>query len=414
MINIFFFSALMLFAVLSWQHYRLSLLLAVALVPTYLLRMTIFHIPTNFFELLVVILFVSGLVRHDIRAKWWGFFRTSSPLVWLSVLGFLGACLLSTVISDQLLVSLGILKGWVIVPLLFALLVASYLDTSADRQRFISWVITAGVLVSFISLTQYRWSIRLAGIYDVPNSLALWLVPVFILAVWTSRLSLWRLMSAAVIGITILATQSLGAVFAIMGSLAVGMLWWRRTEFRCWLRPLSLLLVLGIIYFGITGRLYYISSPLFAGQSNSVTVRGQLWGIGVQLIGEHPLLGVGLGQFEPAYQKKLHERFTEYEASGESSRAPLPEFVFRDPHNWIISFWLNTGLLGFVSFTFLTIYLLLRIRWITSTFTQSIALALVALLLFGLVDTIYWKNDLAALCWLLIFSLVLATISQES
>jgi len=133
----------------------------------------------------------------------------------------------------------------------------------------------------------------------------------------------------------------------------------------------------------------------------SLAVRQQLWSVGRQLIAEHPIFGVGLGQFEPQYQRVLHERFSQFN-SGLLSPEPIPEFVFRDPHNWIIAFWLNAGLLGLVAFIGVHIVAVWRSK------ERGVVLALVLLLLFGLVDTIYWKNDLATLHWVLI-SLTLAS-----
>ncbi|HLD25813.1 MAG TPA: hypothetical protein VJC05_02120, partial [Candidatus Andersenbacteria bacterium] len=73
-----------------------------------------------------------------------------------------------------------------------------------------------------------------------------------------------------------------------------------------------LLIFLALTVLSLTGRGQYLLSPLFSDTPNSISVRGQLWSVAAELITEHPFLGIGLGQFEPAYQEKLHDRFAVY------------------------------------------------------------------------------------------------------
>ena len=155
------------------------------------------------------------------------------------------------------------------------------------------------------------------------------------------------------------------------------------------------------VFLLISGRLSYLASPVISGEPNSISVRLQLWDIAWDLAQAHPVLGIGLGTFEPAYQNKLHERFAagSLPSQAYSPPTPLAEFVYRDPHNWILSFWLNMGIIGLISFTFLHVWILRP--WLHIHYSAPFA-ALAVLLLFGLVDTIYWKNDLSALHWVLL------------
>lgn len=429
MTTLFLTPALLLFALLSYFHHRAAVILLAGLLPAYLLRFSVFGIPTNFFELAIIVVALAGLVQPAIRSHWITAWRRLPFAFLLLTLFFILAASLSTLISPHPLTSLGILKSWILIPILFGWLIYSvtlwrgegWVNCCARRSpalagrrlgklKIINTLLASGVAVSVIGLFQVFTLDRVKSVYDVPASLALFLAPLLVIALWQKR---W--LYAAPIALALLATQSVAALIAVALTLLLGIILWANSyQKKRSLLALTLVLILATAYLTSTGRLGYLArSP------NSISVRRQLWSISWELIKKHPVLGIGLGTFEPAYQQKLHERFSR-QSSLQS--APLPEFVFRDPHNWILSFWLNTGLLGLLSFaglhvwTFLKLFENCRARRSSEFFEErrlgklkivnssaaALAAALVALALFGLADTIYWKNDLAALHWLLL------------
>jgi O-antigen ligase len=430
--------------------YSTSVALVVAAMPAYLIRFPLFGVPTNVFEVLVGALVAIGLLLPDIRQHWRAAERQLPRAVVVMVSLFVAAALLSAGLSDVPRVSFGIFKSWIIIPLILAWLVFAEsriknLESRIQSNKFLNSkfnilnsLLFSGTLVSLISLTQLKWGERLSGIYDVPNSLALYLAPLIVLAVaWAFSppyeggvLRPWRregvyIIAAVVMFITLLLTQSVAGTSVVLvvlvGALVSRFLTFPHFEMwkgLAW--PIAgIVLGAGLAagYLYTTGRLAYLVSPLMTDTPNSVSVRLQLWGISGELIKENPLVGVGLGQFEPAYQQKLHERFAASEAArqfgGQEVAMPLPEFVYRDPHNWVLSFWLNTGLLGLLSFAGLHAWPLWKTRRLLTTNYELLATAsaLLTLLLFGLVDTIYWKNDLAALHFVLL-ALLLACLTQ--
>lgn len=393
-------AAVVLHAILAWQRFEWALWLAVFLIPSYLLRLTIGGLPTNYFELSVLVLWVVGLLQPQQRAQWSARWQTFPRLPLFLLAAFLVACGVATVLSNEPRVSLGIVRGWVLIPVLVAALVWSTATTCARERRLLNALLASGVGTALLSLLQFHWGERLAGIYDVPNSLALWLTPLFVAAVWLTPYSWKYLLAAIITALALLATQSAAAVAASSTALLFGALYWRHDKnARRVLFASGALLFLALVYFGASGRMTYLLQPWQGGAPNSISVRLQLWSVATALVREQPIVGVGLGQFEPAYQQALHQRF----AITPSTERPLPEFVFRDPHNWLLSLWLNTGIVGLVSFAGLHIYALRTgLRATAAPHVQAAALALIALLLVGLVDTIFWKNDLAALQLLLL------------
>jgi O-antigen ligase len=363
----------------------------VLLIPTYLIRLTILDVPTNFFEVVLGLIFAWGLFSVVVRRRLWqaAISLPRAILFWTAF--FLLAAGISTVVSDVLRVSLGILKGWIIVPILLAWLVLAAQHLSNNKSLLADSLILSGLITALFSLSFYVPGERLSGIYDGPNSLALWLAPLIVLAggcSWSSHArggGGFYLGAAMIMLIALILTQSVVGVAVVSGMISlIIFLRINRLNLKRYLLYGIGIGVAVAFFLWSSGRGQYFLQP-----GNSFTVRQQLWSVSAELIREQPLFGVGLGQFEPAYQQVLHQRF----AAGEE---PLREFVYRDPHNWVFALWLNLGLLGLVSFAALHFLALRR------ALRSPVGMALLTLLLFGLVDTIYWKNDLAALHWMLL------------
>lgn len=408
----------------------------VGILPLYVIRFSFFGIPTTIFEIavwttLLLVVFRRALsfwprgqhpgaprqlaawIPDQIRND-----KALQVVIFCSVL-FLFSAVISTAISAELRSSLGVLKSWIITPMLFGFLVYVH----GKREQVIRSLVVSGLAVALFGISQIHGSNRIYSLYDVPNSLALFLVPICIISAWIGikNRSRFYQYSAVVMLIAIIFTQSFGAIFALVGTMIVG---WRifspSYKGGKYVLLLSVFLII-ITIFTFSGRLSYLLSPItHPGTTNSATVRLQLWDIGLDLIKKHPILGIGLGQFEPAYQAELHRRFAAVSSQPadvipdliRNPRQLQPEFVFRDPHNWLISFWLNTGLLGLVSFIALNYFAIHRAfsppyeggagGCSHVVYRQAIALAIISMLIFGLFETIYWKNDLSALWWMLI------------
>lgn len=417
--DIFLFIALLLLAFLSYRHHSAAIILLTSFLPTYLLRLNIAGLPTTFLELAIITTTAAGLLQPTVRRSWRSAWRRLPVTLIILVLLFVLASIISTAISPHPRTSLGILKGWIFFPLLLGWLVA--VITPHKTGQIIRALIVSGTIMALIGLTWLNGLNRIKGVYDTPNSLALYLTPIFIMALWQSvrvfkthrrAEKITFLLASLIIGLALIATQSAAGIIAVTISLLVGAFYWANPlSKKRWLITAVLFFIIAAGYLFYTGRLAYLTSPLQSdGQPNSISVRVQLWTLSLELIKKHPWLGVGLGTFEPAYQQALHERFRQFENCKlkiENCIQPLAEYVYRDPHNWLLSFWLNTGLLGLLSFVGLHAFVARKVvpRYGLLAANYKLpapALALLALLLFGLTDTIYWKNDLAALHWIII------------
>jgi O-antigen ligase len=125
--------------------------------------------------------------------------------------------------------------------------------------------------------------------------------------------------------------------------------------------------------------------------------RLDLWLSSVQMIRDHLILGVGPDNFVYVYQQR-------YLLEGAAAEPNLSH-----PHNWLLHFWLELGVLGLVAFVWLLVrfWRVVRASLPSANWLVAGALgALVDLLVHGAIDNSYFLVDLAFVFWL---SLALAT-----
>ncbi|MFA5991115.1 MAG: O-antigen ligase family protein [Candidatus Doudnabacteria bacterium] len=125
----------------------------------------------------------------------------------------------------------------------------------------------------------------------------------------------------------------------------------------------------------------------FYGEKSAVS-RLSLWNTGWKGIKESPVTGLGLTGFSQQWQTL-------------NTDPNLDTHNF--PHNIFLDFWVETGLLGLISFigiASLFIYNGLKNR--RDIYKLSVALFLIAIIFSGLVDNPYFKNDLAMVFWIVL------------
>jgi O-antigen ligase len=132
---------------------------------------------------------------------------------------------------------------------------------------------------------------------------------------------------------------------------------------------------------------------------NTLVGRFHLWSVTLQMLRDHPLFGAGLSGFSttlgPYWNPTNIDRFTY-------------------PHNIVLNFWTETGILGVLAFAWILVagFIVTWRGWRNAVtdwrvIHLGVLLALVAVVVHGLVDVPYWKNDLSLEFWTL-FSVALA------
>jgi O-antigen ligase len=110
------------------------------------------------------------------------------------------------------------------------------------------------------------------------------------------------------------------------------------------------------------------------------------------MIKNHWLIGIGPGNYQ--------EKYLDYQ----KYYPPYLEWAVPHPHNLYLAFWLYggiAGLIGFLSLIFLWFKGILPKIKSGPDWTALVSLGIMAYILtHGLIDTTYFKNDLAVIFWL--------------
>ena len=148
---------------------------------------------------------------------------------------------------------------------------------------------------------------------------------------------------------------------------------------------IALLIIAGVVY-AIPNLRYRVLLP-FYGEKSSVA-RLSLWRTGSEMIKDSPILGKGLLGFSNNWE--LYNR--------DPGLGKYPA-----PHNIFLNFWIDTGLLGLLSFLAICFFAFGKaLKRNRSALVLGVGLFIIGLIIHGLIDTPYLKNDLALIFWLVL------------
>jgi O-antigen ligase len=145
--------------------------------------------------------------------------------------------------------------------------------------------------------------------------------------------------------------------------------------------------VLAIVFVFLNVNLRYRVLLPFHGEKSAVS-RVSLWGTGLKAIKENPVFGKGLTGFARNWDRL-------------NTDPNIDRHNY--PHNVFLNFWVETGLLGLISFILLSLFVVIRgYQNRSNTYALGIALFVITLLVQGMFDNPYLKNDLAMLFWMVL------------
>lgn len=147
---------------------------------------------------------------------------------------------------------------------------------------------------------------------------------------------------------------------------------------------------LAVVILVIPNLRYRVILP-FMGEKSAVS-RLSLWHTGATAIRQAPIFGLGLTGFG-----------SEWTVLNTDPNLDTHNF----PHNVFLDFWVETGLLGLLSFVGLTgLALYQGIKRRGDPLALGVTLFLAALLVQGQIDNPYFKNDLALVFWVMLSLIV--------
>lgn len=393
---------------------QILVLISLFLLPAYIFRFSLVGIPTNIFEIAAfitaLVFIIERLLSKSKQKLIFGLWPTYVLLL---------AAIVAAIIAPDRTAALGILKGWFFVPAILYLIIINTFEKKNIRNLTIPLFITL-ILISLWALLQklgvistlfyqvgdsgfsdYLARFRAFGPFESPNYLAMFVVPVMFITLPILGFFKTATDKAVVLAFYVIPLFALYASHSLGGLLAFGFglvsffavllaKTYRARLVNSGGKVTSLALALIFTAVGFAFIFSSISNDIY-----SNAIRRDIYHYSSELILSHPITGIGLGEF----QKSVGD------ISVSNAGFQLYGLSYAlHPHNLFLAFWLNLGVLGIITF----IYLLGSFFWRLGrrggdALTLACAFAaMVAIMIHGLVDTTYFKNDLSVIFWLLL------------
>lgn len=315
----------------------------------------------------------------------------------------------------------GRLKSWFFFPILYGTLLAFSLKKKMlSLEDVLHAVFLGGVLIglsalmSIVSGGGFSYDHRLHGLFSSPNHLAMLLGTAILAGIFrgsslqpkVGREGIFIFSGAFFLLVLLLLTQSYAVIFSLVMMLCIGLAKYRGRFSRKTVIVLCFGLALSL------GALFFQSGDKWQGimmqdERSSLASRGMIWQSASRMILDHPLLGIGPGNFQEQYL--AYQRYF----------PPYLEWSVPHPHNMFLDMWLEGGILGFIGFgIFFFHWLFSATRYFWQEKNESALASLpflfaVYFFLIGLVDAPFLRNDLAYF-FVIAFVLSLTILSDRS
>ncbi len=457
-----FIILLFLFFLISWKNLVWGLAVFFTLLPTYLIRFHIGPIPTTFLEILFWILFFVWITKQTKQGSLISNVKlhfSKHPTLFLALSLFLAGATMAIFFSSNLRSALGEWKAFYIEPVLLFFILIQTIKTKQQVHLILKGILFSGFITALLAIYQHftgwlvphafwanRNTYRVTAWYGFPNAVGLFLGPLVPLALyllterwkkiqetsykkqanlnhkspnlnwlWKLEIGNWKLFVSCVLYLGILSAlilaiiyaKSTGTLIGIAAGTGILLLFYKKTRW-----PAVLLGLAGLVVLFILPANNPIKAELLA-QDRSGQIRIQMWGETVELLSDYPITGAGLASYS--------EKIAPYHTPVNGERIE----IFHHPHNIFMTMWVNVGLLGLVGFMWVLVFFyrlgvhLWKLKigncqpkadppWAEKLgiFLMS---SMTVILVSGLVDSPYIKNDLAMLFWLIVGLMVVSS-----
>lgn len=447
-------SFILLFIYLAFRKPRSSSLLIPILLPLYLIKIYfrpngLFHfssyftppysetpvirpdnftqnglvIPTNLLEILLIfyLLINFRLIIRSTKGIWK---NSLGKYLLVSILILLCSVVISTIYAVNLRVALGAAKSWFFLPALLFFAILPYFKLPEFRSKILYSLVISGAFLTLTSSLFFFGNIltydgRLTGIFLSPNHLAMGLIPgllALILLISRSNLDstfsfnksssfrhFFSLVSLLFFELAVLyKTYSYGGWLGVIAGSTVIIIF---SKFRLLALNRKSIKVYAIAAFALILLFFtQTNNPklqhiLNGDYYSSLHSRLMIWQSALVISQDHWLTGIGADNFQQVYLDYA-QHFKE----------PYIEWSAPQPHNIFLAFLTQLGVLGllsFISILALSGYQIINlarshINIVKDPLFIWASAYLFYLIIHGLIDTPYFKNDLAILFWLAI------------
>ena len=372
--------------------------LALAASPSYVVRPHFGPLPSTVLEILLVVAIAAGLYAYWDELPW------RSPYMWPAALLAVAATI-DTIVAPDRRAAAGLWKAYFVEPMLAGVVVAAMARERSRARLLLAGLAVAGTVAALVNIADAALAVGRhtfnevtppVAIYNSANAIPLYLEPLvaFALAVFFfSDDHRERVVAAA---FTAVAAVAIFLSFSRAGWLTLAALVFFVALFSRWRWPvLAGTVALAGLLFAASGSVRHRVLVEFdpASPQNTMGLRMSLWKSTLNMLSHNSLFGGGLSGFkasilpykDPAYHEDL---------------------IY--PHNVLLNFWSETGLLGLAAFIWLMVQTVrTALRGLAQgPWPRAMAIGLLGLALsfaiHGIVDLPYFKNDQALAFWTLV------------
>jgi len=409
-INFVLIAILVILGYLAYKKPALAAGGVLILLPTYLIRSKLWFIPVTFLEASIWIVFIGWLIqafRKNTVIKGYRYpFRNLILLI-------LATATISIFIAPNLVAAGGLWKAYFVEPIMFFIVLINVMHVPKNRSIILWSLGISSLSVALLAVVQKfsgfaipegAWvaqsTRRVTAMFTSPNAVGLYLAP--IIAIYFGWL--WQKpqafstfnQTAQIIGKVIVIGLGLTAiVFTVSHGTWLGLL--AALVFLLFFGWSKLWTSLGVFIVLIVLLLVPVTQQQIIEQVTFSDPAGLnriiLWNGSFEFLtssARNFVLGAGIFGFP-----QIQDGF----------RDPLTLEPLLYPHNILLNFWLELGLVGMIGFILLFIRFFRRnvsqlhqdhsLKWLR----LGVMAAMITILVHGLIDVPYFKNDLAVLFW---------------
>lgn len=413
-----------LFGFLCFKNFNFAIYFTFLLLPTYRVQFDVLGFPMNLLSVIIWIVVVVFFIKNikNVPNLFKNFKKNLTTDSFFK--GFrwpIAIILISSYIaiffSSNNIKALGIFKSYFLESLFLFIVLAFTIRT---KQQFKNIVYSLGILSIFIFIlglyqkltgdfiyntTDIIESNRITTFFGYPNANGLILLPIFFLTLLNlfedKKISL-KIFNISVLILSVVVifwARSESAIIAIISGLLIFLAFKLINYKKFFVFVVSCILFVSILFpFVVIApnkidepgtKNYSISEKLLL-KDLSGQIRRQMYKETIDFLKNNPLSGAGL----VGYQDKIsnYHKFSYIE-------------IFLYPHSIFLNFWISLGIFGLLGFIWLLIEFF-RIC-IKSYFNSSkeqifILIAMLSIIIQGIVEVPYFKNDLSIMWWLVV------------
>jgi len=366
--------------------------ITIIILPVYLIKIKFYDFSINVLEIFILIILIGWIFKKGYKT----ISLESYEKLFIPMGLIFAGLVFSAVFNKNFLSEAGIIKGWFFFPIVFVFLASQIIKknkiSNVFKAIYLSSFLVSIIAITFLLLGKVTYDGRLEAFFNSPNYLSMCVAPALIIfsqyrIIKTKYFNFFVLASGAVIFITLYFTYSYATWIAVAASLIIVEIVNRKKfkfEKKIWLSIFIL-----VIFFIFQLKETKFVNLVDYNSRSSLASRFIIWQSAGKILKDNLILGIGPGNFQ--------EKYLEYQ----KYYPPYLEWAVPHPHNLYMTFWLSGGILSLVGFVWINIVWFKEIMKKKESLVRSFALGIMFyILIHGILDTTYFKNDLAIIFWL--------------